>query len=938
MFELPRHTDHSSEISKVIFVIYYRLPANWSIIFSNMSVTLPGPARILCLWWILLANLVLAQTAGTLELNIVGLPPSTDARVTLNSALLSKPISITRSGQFTQLRPGTYTLEADRLTVNDTVYTPQYLRRTIEINPGATTAITLTYSPPAGSLLLTIAGLPTATPARISLSGDFLDAPLSINRSGRVADLLPGTYTLSISTVRVDGLTYSPSVARQTLIIRSREETTATITYNPPPGSLRVNIRGIPPEQARLTLSGTNFSRAITSSITLENLEVGTYTLTAQPVLIGNLTLTAQPVQQTVNIAAGQTGQADVVYQAPPGSLRINIGGIFGDTLARITLSGNGVNLAIERSGLIRDLLPGIYTLTAEPLEVAGVIYQVAPQRQQVEIVTQTETLLNVAYSPPSGSLRLQVEGLPSGTNGKLVLRGANNYAREFNLGGSVTLGNLPPGEYTLSATEAFSDGDPYDPKPDNQVLQVLPARTLVAKVAYSMSQGRLVLVPQGTPVGLPAQVTLTGTPQPTPFSLTTEERLELPKGNYSLTSPLLYYQGKAFGPLKDAQTVQIIPRKETRVPIAYQELPPVDMTIEPDIPMNILLTGPNNSRIELTLTAPETLLDMLPGIYRIESNSASVQTFSLMPGQPNTFKITGSVTTASLKNSLTGHIDYVYSVAFSPDGKTLASGSSDRTVKLWEVATGRNIGTIQAHAGTTFSVAFSPDGKIIASGGGDNTAKLMDAATGRTLATLQGHSGSVNRIAFSPDGKMLASGSSDRTIKLWEVASTRTTVTLTGHTGTVYGLAFSPDGRLLASGSDDNTIRIWEVFTGRHLATLTGHTGTVYSLAFAPDGNFVASGSGDRTIRIWNPSSGQSMATLAGHGDLVTSIAFVHTGVLVSGSYDNTIKIWNLSSRQAIATLTEHSRDVNTVAISPDGKTLVSGSDDQTIRLWQLK
>ena len=300
----------------------------------------------------------------------------------------------------------------------------------------------------------------------------------------------------------------------------------------------------------------------------------------------------------------------------------------------------------------------------------------------------------------------------------------------------------------------------------------------------------------------------------------------------------------------------------------------------------------------------------------------------------------------AQLLKTLTGHKYSVESVAFSPNGQLLASGSNDNTIKLWQVQDGgaRLLNTLTGHKGKVYSVAFSPNGQLLASGSWDKTIKLWQVQDGALLKTLTGHKDIVYSVAFSPNGQLLASGSRDNTLKLWQVqdGGAQLLNTLTGHKDTVASVAFSPNGQLLASGSNGNTIKLWQVQDGgaRLLNTLTGHKGWVFSVAFSPNGQLLASGSRDNTLKLWQVQDGgaQLLNTLTGHKDTVASVAFSPNGqLLASGSNDNTIKLWQVQDGGArlLNTLTGHKGWVFSVAFSPNGALLASGSWDKTIKFF---
>ncbi|MBN4005082.1 NB-ARC domain-containing protein [Nostoc sp. LPT] len=285
------------------------------------------------------------------------------------------------------------------------------------------------------------------------------------------------------------------------------------------------------------------------------------------------------------------------------------------------------------------------------------------------------------------------------------------------------------------------------------------------------------------------------------------------------------------------------------------------------------------------------------------------------------------------------GHSSWVKSVAFSPDGQTLASGSDDQTVKLWDVRDGKCLKTLNGHSNWVRSVAFSPDGQTLASGSEDQTVKLWNVHTGKCLITLQGNTNRIMSVAFSPDGQTLASGSEKQTVKLWNVRNGKCLKILQGHSSWVRSVAFSPNGEILATGSDDQTVKLWDLRDGKCLKTLQGHTNRVWSVAFSPDGQTLASGGDDQSVKLWDLRDGKSLKTFQGHTNRVRSVAFSPDGqTLASGSENQTVKLWNVQDGKSLTTLQGHSNRVRSVAFSPDGQILASGSEKQTVKLSDVR
>ncbi|MEG4283055.1 serine/threonine-protein kinase [Microcoleus sp. A006_D1] len=360
----------------------------------------------------------------------------------------------------------------------------------------------------------------------------------------------------------------------------------------------------------------------------------------------------------------------------------------------------------------------------------------------------------------------------------------------------------------------------------------------------------------------------------------------------------------------------------------------------------------PQHSAVQIPPTPVAAAIPVPQRMPAVQNAVPPTVAGTIIPVPPMQRVVPARAPTWRCVHTLVGHSQAVTSVAFSPDGATLASGSEDKTIEMWKLDAGKRWYTLTGHSDWVTCVAFSPDGATLASGGRDKTIQIWDLNKGKWWYALRGHEDRVYAVAFSPDGQVLATGSRDKTVQLWNLNKGRPMSALTGHAGGVEAVAFSPGGEFLATGSRDKTVQLWDWRNGRSICTLAEHGDWVRAIVFAGtppsppllrggdgEGSVLATGSRDGTAKLWQVDA-QGRGTLLrsmrdNSGDVLCLAFSPDGGVLATGSRDGSIYLWDAATGGLLELLTGHGGEVLSVAFGADG-CLASGSGDRTVKIWR--
>jgi len=352
------------------------------------------------------------------------------------------------------------------------------------------------------------------------------------------------------------------------------------------------------------------------------------------------------------------------------------------------------------------------------------------------------------------------------------------------------------------------------------------------------------------------------------------------------------------------------------------------------------LLASPETSPLPRRSISRRTLLQGLAGVALAGVLGGGIVLLRYARGANNPATSHSSVIrVGTTLFTYRGHSDWVWSAAWSPDGRRIASASGDETAQVWNALDGDHLNRYSGHAASVYSVAWSPGGERIASASYDKTVQIWDPTFGDHFYTYTGHTDWVWAVAWSPDGKRIASAGGDKTVQVWDAADGGHVYTFLGHAASVHAVAWSPDSKHIASSSADGTVQVWDATDGVHLNTFQPYSTSIWSVAWSPDGRRIASACDNKTVQVWDAANGDHLYIYYGHSDFVYAVAWSPDGKrIASAGDDKTVQVWDAANGNLFYTYSGHSRSVRTVAWSPDSKRIASGSWDKSVQVWQAR
>jgi WD40 repeat protein len=896
--------------------------------------------------------------AANLEVVITGLPPGVEAEVYLEGESLEEAVPLAQSQRLTDLEPGRYWLLVGRAVADGVSYLPSFEQLELEIRAGELRLVQLVYAPLPGSLLVEVNGLPAQIVPQLSLTGTGLAGPVLLGGNTRVGPLVPGRYALEAAPLQVDGVAYSAELPRQELGVTSGTQALLRVNYRPTLGSVKVEIAGLSGWPGGLRLEGAR-SYAVDSA-ELGNLEAGQYRLVAQPVEVEGKRLYPWPPSQIVKVQSGQPTPVRLLYLAQTGSVRVDTAGLPPGIQPVLQLEVKGQAWELGAGPAWVGLPPGEYLLRAAPLEGG---YMAVQTEQTVKVGDGQERVVRLEYAMPGSALQLRILGLPQGERADLVLQAPDGSRRSLRLGANSTLNGVKPGNYRLTAGSVSVQGDPYDPQVAEREVEVLAGRNAVVEVVYALSPGKVILAATGLPPGVAGIVQLLplDVEQAEPITLSFEGRQTfiVPAGNYEIVTPYVYRGRTAYGTRSPESNLSLSPRAQLLLALEYLPLPLAELTVNLIDPAEarVVLEGPQGTRLEWVLRGAETLIDLLPGSYRVrnpedtpEGTGIIPREFTVLAFEENSVDLelaaveqpTGGPDLSRAELEFLGTVSpdcgVVYTVAAHPQRPILVLACENGQIIVWDWDAEEELARLRGHRNLVTSLAFSPDGNLLASASKDQTVRLWDFKAQRALAVLEGHAELVWTVAFSPDGQWLASGGEDQTVKVWNPRNRELVATWRGPASDVYTLAFDPSSRFVLVGHQNGDVVQWSLANGEPVTTLKPGCKAIGDLVFDPAGKYLAAGCADGRVALWDWSTRKIAGFLEGHDDFVYAVAFhPQGGLLASGAEDGTVRVWAMDSLSEIAVLDEPGDEVTGVVFLANGQGLAAGGFSEELYLWSL-